>query len=287
MKKAIKLKIIFATFLILVTGWTFADNSEHQRIGVERKNPLILTPGIAVTFIDSGKTTDESSTVDEALILGETFSVDILYQNKWNFFTSISLRQYLSLDVTQAGTIYSALGDPDIGAGRIFRLHDWKGEVSLRWTFPIGVWDAYEAEAKHICSGSGYHRATLLCSFTRFMDPVALTFSTEIDTTLPRNERFGTSWEPLSISFPTAITWAANSRLGIQARISPSFSFPPELNRTPVYKEISRDMNSSLAITLSGEKNSFGLQSRMDLLDIKAMPSLTFYYSRTITLGEK
>lgn len=274
-----------ATLSISLATPCRADTSEHQRVGLERKDPLIISPGIAITVHDGGEPNtallsgaDFRSAAETALTMNETFSIDVNYRNKWNFFASMPFRQTPSLDIAKAGSTYAAWGDPDIGAGQSFRFRDWKIEASMRWTFPLGIWNAYEAEAKHIRSGSGYHRITAACSLTRFMDPVALVLSIESDTTLMRKERFGSSREPLSVSLPAAITWATNSRLALQARLAPGFSLPAELNSVPVSPVIGRTMHGSLSATISGEKNSAGVQTGKDLLDAVSTPSLTFYY---------
>jgi hypothetical protein len=260
---------------------------------VERKDPLIISPGVAVSVHDSGEPdaatlsgADLRSAAETALTVNETFSVDITYRKVWNLFVSLPCMQTPSLDVEKAGAAYTAWGDPDIGAGRSFRFRDWKIEASMRWTFPAGIWNAYEAEAKGIRSGSGYHRLSLASSFTRFIDPVALVIGVEADTTLPRRERFGTSREQLAIALPAAITWAANSRLALQARLVPGFSLPPVLNDAPVSPVPGRSLYGSLSATLSGEKNSGGMQIGCNVLDVRSTPSLTVYYSRTITFGD-
>jgi len=185
------------SFCLILASPCNADTSEHQRVGVERKDPLIISPGVAISIHDSG-----------------------------------------------------------------------------------------EADAKHIRSGSGYQRLCLASSFIRFMDPVALVIGFEADTTLERKERFGTSREPFAVALPSAITWSANSRLALQARHVPGFSLPPELNGDSVSPVIGRSLYGSLSATLSGEKNSGGIQIGCNLMDARSTPSLTFYYSRTITLGD-
>jgi len=282
-----------AAFCIALAFPCSADTSDHQRVGVERKNPLIISPGFAVTLHDNGEPdaatlsgADLKSASETALTVNETFSVDITWRKVWNLFASMPCMQTPSLSVEKAGAAYAAWGDPDIGAGRSFRFRDWKIDASMRWTFPLGIWNAYETEAKGIRSGAGYHRLSLASSFTRFMDPVALVVGVEADTTLARNERFGVSREPLSVALPAAITWAANSRLALQARLVPGFSLPAELNGVPVSPVIGRRLYGSLSATISGEKNSAGVQAGCDLLDAQSTPSLTLYYSRTFTMGD-
>lgn len=260
-------------FCIVFASPCSADTSEPQRVGVERKDPLIISPGIAVSVHDSGEPDDATrsgadlrSAAESALTVNETFSIDITYRNVWNLFASIPCTQIPSLNFEKAGAAYTAWGDPDMGAGRSFRFRDWKIEASMRWTFPFGIWNAYEAEAKSIRSGSGYHRLNLPSSFTRFMDPVALVIGVEAETTIPRKERFGTSREPLAVALPAAITWAANSRLALQTRLVPGFSLPPELNDAPVSPVIGRSLYGSLTATLSGEKNSGGEAYYDDLI---------------------
>jgi hypothetical protein len=91
------------------------------------------------------------------------------------FYTPVKLiPRTPSLNVGKAGATCAAWGDPDIGAGWSFRFRDWKIEASIRWTFPFGIWNVSEAEAKCIHSGSLYHRMGLASSFTRYMDPVAV-----------------------------------------------------------------------------------------------------------------
>ena len=284
---------VLAAFCIVFASPCTADTSEHQRVGVERKDPLIISPGIAVSVHDSGEPdaatrsgADLRSAAESALTVNETFSVDITYRNVWNLFASMPCMKIPSLNIKKAGTAYAAWGDPDMGAGRSFRFRDWKIEASMRWTFPFGIWNAYEAEAKSIRSGSGYHRLNLASSFTRFMDPVALVIGVEAETTIPRKERFGTSWEPFAVALPAALTWAANSRLALQARLVPGFSLPPVLNGAPVSPVPGRSLYGSLSATLSGEKNSGGVQIGCNLMDARSTPSLTVYYSRTITLGD-
>ncbi len=282
-----------AAFCIALAFPCSADTSDHQRVGVERKDPLIISPGIAFSVHDGGEpdaTTlsgaDLRSAAETALTMSETVSVDITWRNVWNLFASMPCMQTPSLSVEKAGAAYAAWGDPDIGAGRSFRFRDWKIDTSMRWTLPLGIWNAYETEAKGIRSGAGYHRLSLASSFTRFMDPVALVVGVEANTTLARNERFGVSREPLSVALPAAITWAANSRLALQARLVPGFSLPAELNGASVSPVIGRSLYGSLSATISGEKNSAGVQAGCDLLDAQSTPSLTLYYSRTFTMGE-
>ncbi len=282
-----------AAFCIALASPCSADTSDHQRVGVERKDPLIISPGIAFSVHDGGEPdaatlsgADLRSAGETALTVSETFSVDITWRNVWNLFASMPCMQTPSLSVEKAGAAYAAWGDPDIGAGRSFRFRDWKIDTSIRWTFPLGIWNAYETEAKGIRSGAGYHRLSFASSFTRFMDPVALVVGVEADTTLARKEHFGYSREPLSIALPASITWAANSHLALQARLVPGFSLPTELNGASVSPVIGRSLYGSLSATLSGEKNSAGAQAGCNLLDARSTPSLTLYYSRTFTLGD-
>jgi hypothetical protein len=63
-------------------------------------------------------------------------------------------------------------------------------------------------------------------------------------------------------------------------------SLPPVLNGAPVSPVIGRSLYGSLSATISGEKNSGGVQIGCDLMDARATPSLNLYYSRTFTMGD-
>ena len=274
----------FWFLLVLVTLLGFpllAQTSEHQRVGVERKAHIILSPSFSLTVFDS------SNEENTAITMIETAAIELTINNTWIVSASIPFNEIINMKMTEALKIPAAFGDPCFGLGRNFRFGDWKSSVDASWSIPLGIWNAHEAAEKHIQTGTGYHQFSSSFSGTRFIDPVALTIGGEVITTAPRKERFGYSREPLELSLPASLTYAANSKLAFSAALTPSLTWPTELEGKPVSTAIEKSLYGNISVTLSGEKNAYGIQLAKDLSNSQILPSLTIYYARTIPLKEK
>jgi hypothetical protein len=155
-------------FALCSAEFLSAQVSGHERTGVERTDPIELSAGfeLDISRSDSGEA--------EGLLLDGDASLELLYARSWHFATDIPGSALLSLGLQPRPRLIDAIGDPQLGFGYTWRARDWRLGGELCYAYPLGVYDDYEAEAKGIYSGSGYHRPGLAFSATRYLDPLVI-----------------------------------------------------------------------------------------------------------------
>ena len=197
-----------------------AQTSSHQRIGVERKTILEVSPSLsAELYKEPGY--DESALSGQAslglgLLIMRTLSLEIDLPYSGRLFTSRDAYP----------RFVAALGDVSASIGASFRLADWRMSLDASYVHPSGLYSYYEAAEKRIQSGSGYRSLGASLSALRYLDPLAIGFRLRGETRLDRQDRFGTSSLPAALSLGLFATEALNGQVALNASLTHSLTVP-------------------------------------------------------------
>ena len=250
----------------------------HERTGVERTDPLEISTGFELDIARS------DSSEAEGLLLDGDASLELLYARSWHFSADIPGSALLSLGLQPRPWLIDAIGDPQLGLGYTWRAGDWRLGGELSYVYPLGVYDDYEAEAKGIYSGSGYHRPGLAFSATRYLDPLVIGVRLKAAVGLARAEYAGSSWKPLLSSLKLSLVEALNAKAAIEADLDQSLNSPTIRNGIPAASGWKYAFVGSAFFILSGDALSFRVGLSKNLSDPAAPESLilsTNYSFRT------
>jgi hypothetical protein len=245
-----------------------AQVSSHERTGVERTDPIELSTGfeLDISRSDSGEA--------EGLLLDGDASLELLYARSWHFSTDIPGSALLSLGLQPRARLINAIGDPQLGFGYTWRAGDWRLGGELSYSYPLGVYDDYEAAMKGIYSGSGYHRPGLAFSATRYLDPLVIGLRLKAAVGLARAEYTGSSWKPLLSSLRLSLVEALNAKAAIEADLDQSLNSPTVRNGIPAATGWKYAFVGSAFFILSGDALSFRVGLSKSLSDPAAPASL-------------
>jgi len=271
---------IAATLAFALSLPICGETSDHQRIGVDRKTILEMSPSL-------GAKLSKELGYGEAALSAEAhggLSILILRTISLDLDMPISVRLFSSRDATPR--FVWAPGDASVLVGTSFRLADWRLGLAASYTHPLGVYAYYEAVAKRIASGAGYRTISGTLSATRYLDPLALGFQLHGETGLPREERFGISMRPFSLTLALFATEALNANAAITASIGQVFSLPLLVNGVPEVGGSSYSLSGSLGLVLSGPDSSFRIALSKRLSELTEPISLSLSFSPTFRIKE-
>ena len=198
----------------------FAQTSEHQRIGVERKTDWEL--GFE---LGSGMTSEAYDSIDY-LFVDSYASVDMALAKRWtaSLYAPLSSRFIIGDGVSRVAT--AGLGDLEVSAGWTGRVADTRVSASLRATAPTGQWSDYASAEGILAPGSGRWSVGTALSASVILDPVVLGAAFAYDVGLPRAERFATTWRPGDMSLSLSVTEVLNDKVGYTLKAMQSASLP-------------------------------------------------------------
>jgi hypothetical protein len=265
--------LVLIYFAIVSPVSLYSQTSSHQRIGVEGKTILEVSPSIGVELSkDPGYSTQALSGEVRAglsLFLYKSLSLDFDMPISGRFFTA---RDALPRFVW-------APGDASASLGASFRLFDWRISLAVSYAHPFGVYSYYESQEKRIVSGSGYRTMSTFLTGTRYLDPLALGLRLGGMTTLPREERMGASVRPLSLSLAAFATESLNANVALTASISQSFSFPRLINGIPENEGYQYALSGTVGMVLSTSDAAFRVSLSKRLSETMEPVSLSLSYS--------
>lgn len=208
-----------------IWGWVFilalapalcaaAEESPHERIGVERKAAFELSFDLSASM---GRISESRG-----------FGVDAGLDVEFLYDARASLRLSLPVDLRFGGTDTrlprwaADLGDLGIGLAYSGRIGPWRPACSLSFSSPLEAPDAGRLDRTGLDSGAGYATLGIGGHVARFLDPLSLGLDLEASTSFPRLERYGAASRPISLSSCLSLTEALNGRtsLSISARQS-------------------------------------------------------------------
>lgn len=214
-------RIVSACFLALVCVMSsVAQSSDHQRIGVERKNAWELG-------IEAGCGGRHESYGGIDYFLGDSYlSIDLLADRAWTASLYLPLSSRFIIGDGIQRTVAVAFGDFRLSAGWTGRIDDTRVSASLNVTLPTGQWSDYASAEGVLAPGSGRWSVGTALSASMILDPVVLGAAFIYDLGLPRAERYSTTWRPGDMSLSLSVTEVLNDRVGYSLKAVQSVSLP-------------------------------------------------------------
>ena len=220
--------IINLTSLVFYKIILFAqETSENQRIGNEAKTTWEFSACADTSaYAQSGATT--------SLFFGTVqTNLDLTLQRVWSFSVSFPVSmQYLQGESVRYPVTWNP-GDLTIAAGWMGRVSNLRIQTSVLCTAPTGPSVASYPEGSVLVTGSGRWTTGLAGSCSWIIDPVVLGISLAYFIGLPKQEQYGLTWSPCTISLKASITEVLNSSLGYTVRLGQTVKAPDILNGYP------------------------------------------------------
>lgn len=218
---------LVAAFAFAMCAAATAETSAHQRIGVERKTVVELSPSISAELYR------EEGYGEGALSARASAGLGILVLRKLSFAFDMPFSGRLFTGRDSSPRFVYAPGDATASIGAGFRLADYRLALDASYSHPFGVYSYYESIEKRIASGSGYRTIAASIAATRFLDPLALGFRVRAETQLERPERFGSSSRLAAFSLGLFATEALNGEVALTASLAQGLGLPFLANGIP------------------------------------------------------
>ncbi len=244
-----------ASLLTTFSSLLCAQASEHQRTAVAVNTDLRITLSFSSALYslttDSGSSLEADSGVEIDLSMNEKFGIS----------SALPFVVIAPLGQDESDRLLFALGDPSASLYATGRIGDWRVSVKFGYTYPLGIWNSYQAEEAKIMSGSGYHRVAGTISALRYMDPLAAGFNIGIEHCFGKPYRLGVGTIPLSLSLGLFATEALNSVAALSAGLHQRYSTAAEINGIPERPagKYSLSVSGSLLVGRDGRTVSIGL----------------------------
>jgi hypothetical protein len=268
--------LLAAVFLAALSALLCAQVSEHQRTAVSANYDLRCTLGFSSVLYsittDLGPSLESDNGIEVELIIQEKFGISAVIP-----FVVIARLQKCEND-----SLLFALGDPSSSLYATGRIGDWQLSAKFGYTYPLGIWNSYQAAESKLASGSGYHRIAATVSALRYMDPLAAGFSINFEHCFGKPYRLGIGAIPLSMRLGLFATEALNSSAALSAGLHQQFSTAAEINGIPEQSTgmYSLSVSTSLLINRGQRSVSFGLSK--SLSDLSSPAAFTMEAALTI-----
>jgi hypothetical protein len=272
--------IVATLCLILLSHNVWAQASDHERVGVERKDILEVTPGLSVDLASTQANTAQ------ALGLYPTLSLDTLYRRSLSLSVAMPLYSWFALDRDSAQRYAYATGDPYASLGYSGRVGDWRLGAGVSYQHPLGIWNTYEVKEVGISSSSGYPTLGLRLSAIRYLDPIVASVALKAQTGLARSERYGWSSRPLVLTVDTSAMDALSSKAALSLGLENVYALPRLENGIPSSSGSSYSLSGSLSLVLSDGDNSLYIGASKPLTDYSSSATLMVRYSYTFRIKE-
>lgn len=214
----VRRSLVCAAFASLSIIGVWAQTSEHQRIGVERKTVWEASVEAGSSFYDNVFQATDSFGADCYVAL------DVLLDKTWSCGVSVPATMEWMVGNSVRYPFGFGLGDVSLSGGWTGRVRDTRLGLAASITVPTGTRAAIPSGPLAI--GSGRWSAGLNASASVILDPVVVGVGLSYDLGFPRRERFGCAWEPGSVGFGLSVTEILNDSIGYSIRLSQNFSLP-------------------------------------------------------------
>ena len=259
--RRILLSLLSAGILTMHAG---AQVSSHQRLGVESKDIADVNVGVDLSLspaFNGGY---------QGLELDPTATLDIVVQRSFSLSLSLPVSGWLDLD--GRGPAVAALGDPGVALGYSLRAGDWRLGVSGSYQHPLGIWNYYEVEERHIASSSGFRILGLDLSATRYLDPLIAGVRLSARSDLERRGQFATSSRPLRIILGLSATEALNEIVALSVSLSNEADSPWLVNGQPQFGGWGYSLSGSAGLVFSSDIFSFRIGISKTLSESGSLP---------------
>ncbi len=264
---------VIIIFVLLINLPVFSQ-SNHQRIGVEKKEKHTITAAIDVSYNYSEKTHDRSH------YIGYRFSLSYMYLNRFSIQTSIPFVFRIEQVENPAERLSFAYGDPEVSMGIIKRVGDYKLKLEGIYQYPLGIWNPYQIGNKGLAGGQGYHKGTVSFGAAKIIDPVVLNALLSYTIGFPRKERFGWSTEPGEFALDFGYTEVLNDEIGINIGIKQEIVLPAIISGKYDYRDTIYRLFLNLALMYNLDNIDIQLYLGNEVTDIISNPvsGIKIYY---------
>lgn len=200
------------------------ETSDNQRIGHEDKTEWELSAGADTSvYAQSGKQT--------CLFYGTLQgSVSLTLEKTWLCSITVPLSlQYIQGEYVRYPFTWNP-GDSTVTAGWMGRVSNMRFQASAICTIPTGTAQPSYPEGSTLVTGSGQWSLGLFGRVSWIIDPVVAGVSLAYFVGLPKQERYGASWSPCTLSLKTSVTEVLNSLLGYTVVLGQTIKAPDILN---------------------------------------------------------
>jgi len=262
----VKLKCINIFFLLLVLRiFVFSQESDHQRIGIEKTLEHSISPSFDLNIYQIKEKNE--------FYLNPSIGIDYLLGNKFLFSTSLPSTLYFS-GLKERRRRF-AISDPYIAIGYYHRINDFRINSKLSYSFPLGIYDYYEINGKLISSSSGYHKPGFGISISKIEDPIIINVGLNYSFELLKKERFGYSNTLGKIVLNMSFTEVLNDRFGYRVNLQ-NILLLPNMKYEAYQRSITDHiLTTDFGIFYSLERINFEIGVSKDLTSNTSLPLLS------------
>jgi hypothetical protein len=275
----VRARLFVAALAAVVVGFgAGGQESSHERLGVESKDIADIEIGGEFAMAPAINGAYQGLEIDPVATL------DILYQRSLALSIALPLATWLDTDgfAPRIGSV--AFGDPSVAIGYSFRSGDWRLGAAASFQQPLGIWNYYEIEERHISSGSGYPSLGLDLSATRFLDPLVAGLRLSARSDLARQGQFVTSSRPLRITLGLSAVEVLNEAVAISVALSNEVDSPLLIDGKAQSAVWQYSLSGSARLVFSSDALSFRIGLSKKLTESGSLPTLEAGASYTIKI---
>jgi len=267
--------LLLLAVLLYAASLTAQETSENQRIGNEAKTTWELSAGADTSgYAQSGmKTSLVYGTLDANLAM--------TLERTWSCSLSVPVSmQYIQGEAVRYPLTWNP-GDLTFALGWMGRISNIRMQASLLCTAPTGPSVASYPEGRVLVTGSGRWTVGAAGSASWIIDPVVLGVSLAYFAGLPKQERYGSSWSPCTLSMKASVTEVLNSSFGYTVRLGQTVRAPDILNGKARIEPWSYNAGLEASIWLGTQNTRWTLGAEQSLTNFTAPLVLTAGFTYT------
>jgi len=258
-----------------------AQTVEHQRTAAADRNDFLCTLSYSSVFYSI--TTDGIPSLE----LDSALGIDLRFRGKIGFSGCIPFIVLTRSRRYSGNESAIALGDPTISMTATGRTGAWQLSAQLGYSYPLGIWNPYQAKQFKLMSGNGYHRIEGSVSALRYMDPMTAGFSVGAEHCFGKSYRFGLGTIPLSVSLGFFATEALNGAAALSAGVYQRYSSAPEINGVPEESAGKYSLSASVSLLLYRNQRSLSIGLSKSLSDLSSPAALRAELTFTFQTEDK
>ena len=245
--------------LLLFSTLLFAEIPEYQRLGVDEYKANVITVGFNISdyYYDLyGIKTH---------YFYPSFIIQYRLMNKYYVQTSVPFLGRIKQTDNPGNVFDFSYSDPELNVGVMHQIGDIRVRTEFSYSYPLGIWNSYQAGSEGIIGGSGYHNLGLTVSLSKIFDPVVCNSSLSYTVALPRIERFGWSMNPGVITYTLNFSEVLNDVFGLSVEMKNTVALPSIYSGTIKWQDTQYILNVSLAVLIHIENADFKIFVSKDL----------------------
>jgi len=185
--------------------------------------------------------------------------------NQWYAALSFPVYGRLPLTIQERVPFAFAQGDLSVSSAWIHHTNRGQHRLGIDWTFPTGLSNEAAEASSSIPTGGTLHRFNLSWQYTRYTDPVSLSFGTSLGSSFPGTFAGSSYWEPASFSVSLGSTLLVNRWVAFAVNLAPSLSLPPRSGDQWISEYILYQNNLAWSFWYTDQDHTFCIEIKQNM----------------------